>query len=66
MTVKELIRELQTCPEDYEVMTWTRSGDIEAVRGISAVCEDTKTIAISGDINWPSNNIFKLEIPGIN
>ena len=41
MTVKELIRELQTYPEDYEVMTWMRSGDIEAVRGISAVCEDT-------------------------
>lgn len=29
MTVKELIRELQTCTEDYEVMTWMRSGDIE-------------------------------------
>lgn len=66
MTVKELIQELQTCPEDYEVMTWMSSGDIEPVRGISIVCEDTKSVAISGDVDWTRNNLTKLEIPGIN
>lgn len=56
MTVKELIRELQTRPEDYEVMTWMGSGDIEEIYGISVVCEDSKSIAISGDIDWTGNN----------
>lgn len=53
---KELIPELQTYPEDYEVMTWMGSGGIEAVRGISVVCEESKSIAISGDIDWTGNN----------
>lgn len=66
MTVKELIQELQTCPEDYEVMTWVSSGDIEHVRGISIVCDDTKSVAISGDIDNTRINFTKLEITEIN
>lgn len=59
MTVKVLIEQLQTCPEDYEVKTWMGSGDIEEVYGVSVVCEDTKTIAISGKVDWPSEDMFK-------
>ena len=39
MTVKELIEQLQNCPEDYKVMTWMSSGDIEEAYGISVACE---------------------------
>lgn len=66
MTVKELIKELQTCPENYEVMSWMSSGEIEEIFGISVVCDDTKSIALSGKINYPPENMFKLEIIGIN
>lgn len=66
MTVKELIEQLQACLEDYKVMTWMSSGDIEEAYGISVACEDSKSIAISGKVDWSSENMFKLEIPGIN
>ena len=63
MTVNELMEELKTCPSDYKVVSWERSGNIEEIHGISIVCDDTKSIAISGDIDNTRVNFTKLEIP---
>jgi hypothetical protein len=51
MTVKELIEQLKDCPENYEVNAWMSDGKIEVVMGISIVCDETKSIAISGIVN---------------
>lgn len=51
MTVKELIEQLKSCPENYEVNAWMSNGEIEVVMGISIVCDETKSIAISGIVN---------------
>lgn len=39
------------------------SGEIEEIFGISVVCDGTKSIALSGKINYTSSNIFGIEIP---
>ena len=61
MTVKELIQELKTCPEDYKVVSWMSSGLIEEVYGISVVCEDTQSVALSGKIDNIPKNVFNLD-----
>ena len=51
MTVKELIEKLKDCPENYEVNAWMSNAEIEVVMGISIICDETKSIAISGMVN---------------
>lgn len=65
MTVNELIGELKTCPSDYKVVAWERSGDIEEIYGISIVCDETQSVALSGKMDNTQGNIFKLEIPAL-
>lgn len=62
MTVNELIQELKTCPSDYKVVSWMSSG-IEEIHGISIVCDESQTVALSGKMDNTQGNIFKLEIP---
>lgn len=51
MTVKEIMEKFKSCPENYEVNALMSNGKIEVVMRISMVCDETKSIAVSGIVN---------------